>query len=181
MDISLNKKRRFIYWFLSNHQFNQREVVWLLQYVMKRDYLLKQIHFVYEAHLCPRSIILSTVTDEKRPFRFYKNHIVTTDVEKAFHDIRLNPEEAIYFECIYEDVRKSLMYASVLEDNPYLPDDYYLNNEDFTQLEKMLTKKTVQFEIKQLKRKIDTALDEGNEEDFLKYAEHLRHIQQKEK
>ncbi|MGM8213968.1 ReoY family proteolytic degradation factor [Bacillaceae bacterium W0354] len=181
MNVTPEKKRIFIKWFLANHSFYHREIVWLLQYVMKRDHLLNQIHFVYEAHLCPRSIVISKVQDEKRPFRFYKDHVVTTEVDKAFHDIRLNPEESLFMEFIFDGVRQSLLYANVLEDNPYLPDDYYLNNEDYIYLEKFIETQTKEYEIKRLKQMIDDALDEGNEDDFLQWTDKLKNIQQKEK
>ncbi|SDN61443.1 Uncharacterized protein YpiB, UPF0302 family [Tenuibacillus multivorans] len=177
MGISSIEKNAFIKWYLSNFKTEHREMVWLLEYVMKRDYLLKHVHFVFEAHLCPRSIIISTKEKEKRPFRYYKDHVVTTDVDKAFHDIRLNPEETLYIEMVYDNVRQSLHYAEVLEDNPYLPEDYYLQNEDYILLEKIMEETTYKSKVQFIKSKIDQALDIGDMDLFFKWSEELKKLQ----
>lgn len=104
MGVTTNQKRVFINWYLDHHRTERREMVWLLEYILKRENILKHLHFVFEAHLCPRSIIISTDNDEKRPFRYYKDHVVTTDVDKAFHDIRLNPEDTIYVEMKLKEI-----------------------------------------------------------------------------
>ncbi|TFB23971.1 IDEAL domain-containing protein [Filobacillus milosensis] len=181
MSLSPGKKRIFIKWYLENFDTDKREMVWLLEYVMKRDYLLNHIHFVFEAHLCPRSIIISNNKKEKRPFRFYKDHVVTTDVDKAFHDIRLNPEETLYVEIVFDGVRQSYEYAEVLEDNPYLPEDYYLQNEDYVLLENIIDDSTRHSKINYLKNKIDQALDLGDIESFNKWSEELNNLRESKK
>ncbi|RPF55774.1 ReoY family proteolytic degradation factor [Aquisalibacillus elongatus] len=176
MGVSTNQKRLFIKWYLETFHTEKREMVWLLEYVMKRDNLLQNIHFVYEAHLCPRSIVMTSDENAKRPFRYYKDHVVTTDVDKAFHDIRLNPDETLYIELIFDYNRSSLEYAEVLEDNPYLPEDYYLENEDYVLLEKFLSNATYYSKINILKLKIDQALDIGDVEGFHKWSQELNDL-----
>lgn len=181
MNISHDKKRAVIQWILKNNTFYQREIIWLLQYIMKRDHILDNIRFVYEAHLCPRSIIISNIDSETRPFRFYKDHVVTTDVDKAFHDIRLNHNEILYMEFIFDGVRNSTIYASVLEEHPYLPDDFYLNNDDYIYLDKFIEHLSLEQEMKNINKKIDEALDQGNREEFFKWTNRLLQIKQNNK
>ncbi|MBR7553247.1 ReoY family proteolytic degradation factor [Allobacillus sp. GCM10007491] len=176
MQVPSERKKAFIEWFLTTHPPEQREVVWLLQYILKREQLLNGIHFIYEAHLTPRSIIVSTEEEESRPFRFYKEHIVTTDVDKAFHDIRLNQDQELFIEFIYEDVRQSAEYADVLEENPYLPDDYYLEKKDYNAIEKFLEETSRENEKKSLQKRINEALDQGDEEAFLKWSKLLNNL-----
>ena len=173
MQVPSEKKKAFIEWFLATHPQEQREVVWLLQYMSKRDQLLSRIHFIYEAHLTPRSIIISTEAAENRPFRFYKEHIVTTDVDKAFHDIRLNQDQELFVEFIFEDVRHSAEYAEVLEENPYLPDDYYLENTDYHAIEQFLQATSQENKRQSLRKRVNEALDQGDEKAFLKWSKLL--------
>ncbi len=180
MGVNVQDKQSFIRWYLINHPPEQREVVWLLEYIMKRQQLLKKVHFIYEAHLTPRSIILSNVEDENRPFRFYKEHIVTTDVDKAFHDIRMNPDKTLYIELIFQNVRQSMMYSSVLEENPYLPDDYYLYNQDYEAIDHFLDNFQKVNQRKAIEQKINQALDQGDEKAFLKWSKQLNDLNAKQ-
>lgn len=181
MGVTTNQKRLFINWYLDNFKTERREMVWLLEYMLKRENILKNVHFIFEAHLCPRSIIIATDDDEKRPFRYYKDHVVTTDVDKAFHDIRLNPDEKLYIEVKFEGNRQSVEYAKVLEDNPYLPDDYYLENDDYILLERFIEESSRLSEIHLLKSKIDAALDSGDVHSFNKWSEKLNKLKEKRK
>ncbi|GAA0458953.1 ReoY family proteolytic degradation factor [Alkalibacillus silvisoli] len=170
MNVSPLKKKAFIDWFLDHYDLPQREIVWLFDYLLKRDELLENLHFVFEAHLCPRSMIISVQQGEKRPFRYYKEHVVTSEVEKAFHDIRMNQGEPLYLEISFEGIRHSKEYISVLEDNPFLPDDYYLNDQDYKELDTLLNYVTNEQYIAGLKTKIDHALDTGDYEAFNFYS-----------
>ncbi|WP_188206014.1 ReoY family proteolytic degradation factor [Alkalibacillus aidingensis] len=177
MDLSPIQKRAFIDWFMEHYSMPQRELVWLFDYMLKRDELLNNIHFVFEAHLCPRSMIISVQDHDNRPFRYYKEHVVTTEVEKAFHDIRMNPEESLFVEVIYPNVRHSQEYMSVLEDNPYLPDDYYLKDKDYKAIDSFLDYVIQQQYVEKLKSKIDMALDKGDFQSFNYYSKRLKELQ----
>lgn len=106
--VSINEKKEFIRWFLNHYQLKRRESVWILNYLMSHDQLMEKVHFVEEAHLCPRGIIMSTHCVDNVPFRFYKDNIMTTDAEKSFHDIRLNREEDI----ISSSISKNPIYRT---------------------------------------------------------------------
>ena len=75
--ISILEKKTFMRWFLKNHQLKRRECVWILNYLLSNDRLLKNVHFVEEAHYCPRAMVMSSVEHNGVPFRFYKGNIMT--------------------------------------------------------------------------------------------------------
>ncbi|PKR78844.1 hypothetical protein CEY16_03565 [Halalkalibacillus sediminis] len=181
MDVTINQKRGMIEWFLDEYDMKQREITWLLEYLIKRDHLLEKIRFVYEAHLCHRSLIISVDDSDSRPFRFYKEHIVTTDVDKAFHDVRLNTDELMYVELKFPGIRQTTEYAEVLEDNPYLPDDYYMKNEDYQSLEKLWTEMDFESKKSDLLQKIDDALDCNDKEAFLKWSKEIEKLSREDK
>ncbi|MCZ0701868.1 uncharacterized protein YpiB (UPF0302 family) [Natronobacillus azotifigens] len=172
--VSVQDKKEFIHWFLKNYQLKKRESVWILNYLTNHDTLLANVHFIREARFCPRGIIISSHCSNDVPFRFYKNHIVTTDAEKSFHDIRLNRDEPIYIQLCFENANQNTHYIAVLEDNPYLPDDFFI-----TKREKELAKEFIDYTVFQTQKKhlhqmIDSALDNRDQAAFEVYLEQLQ-------
>src|SRR5699024_3159628 len=156
--ISIQDKKSFINWFLTHYQLKKRESVWILNYLINHESLLSNVHFIREARFCPRGMIISAQCSDEVAFRFYKDHIVTTDAEKSFHDIRLNRHEPIYIQLSFKNSHQNAEYNAVLEDNPFLPDDFFI-----TKREKQLAKEFLDYtlfkaEQKQLLTEIDHAL-----------------------
>ena len=123
--VPIADKKNFVRWFLKNFQLKRRECVWILNYLLSNDELLENIHFVEEAHYCPRAIVMSSVDSNGVPFRFYKGNIMTSDAEKSFHDLRLYPNENMYIQLNFPNVppnpvvfgclRGKPIYAKILE------------------------------------------------------------------
>jgi uncharacterized protein YpiB (UPF0302 family) len=164
--VSIKDKKEFIRWFLSHYQLKRRESVWILNYLINHDTLLEKVHFIREARFCPRGIIISTHCSGDPPFRFYKNNIVTTDAEKSFHDIRLNKEDPIYIQLNFKDAQQCASYVAVLEDNPFLPDDFFITEADQKLAKRVLDFSLFHYQKSRLQLKIDRALDNRNKEEF---------------
>ncbi|MRH42411.1 IDEAL domain-containing protein [Aquibacillus halophilus] len=177
--VSIKEKKEFIRWFLSNYQLKRRESVWILNYLINHDSLLKNVHFIREARYCPRGIVISTHCSKDVPFRFYKNHIVTTDAEKSFHDIRLNRNDAIYIQLSFKNANQCPSYVAVLEENPFLPDDYFITEKDQKLAKELLDTSIFDYQRVILQLKIDNALDNRDENEFKKYSEQLYDLEQK--
>lgn len=175
--VSVKDKKEFIQWFLSNYQLKRRESVWILNYLINHDSLLEKVHFIREARFCPRGVIISAHCSDEVPFRFYKNHIVTTDPEKSFHDIRLNRKDAVYIQLNFKDAHQSATYVAVLEDNPFLPDDYFITEKDQELAENLLDSALYEFQKDLLQSSIDKALDQRDEESFKQLTEKLEHVE----
>ncbi|MCT2537376.1 ReoY family proteolytic degradation factor [Aquibacillus koreensis] len=176
--VSIKDKKEFIRWFLSNYQLKRRESVWILNYLINHDSLLKKVHFVREARYCPRGIVISTHCSKDVPFRFYKNHIVTTDAEKSFHDIRLNRNDPIYIQLSFKNSVQCASYVAVLEDNPFLPEDFFITNKEKRIAKSVLEISLFEYQKERLQNKIDDALDHRDKEAFKKYSEELYHLEQ---
>ncbi|MDY0396569.1 ReoY family proteolytic degradation factor [Virgibacillus halophilus] len=175
--ISVNEKKIFIQWFLNQYQLKKRESVWILNYLINHDDILEHIHFVREAKLCPRSIIISSECSKEVPFRFYKNHIVTTDAEKSFHDIRLNREEDLFIEVHFKNDRQNAMYVSVLEENPFIPKEHTITPQDEQVANDILRFVLYEYKMKRIKELIDKALDERNSSEFLRLSQELSKLE----
>lgn len=171
-------KKTFVRWFLKNFQLKRRECVWILNYLLSNDSLLENIHFVEEAHYCPRAIVMSSVDSNGVPFRFYKGNIMTSDAEKSFHDLRLNPNESMYIQLNFPNIPPSGQYLAVLEENPYMPKYLHISEKDRLIAEEMLNNSMLAFQEEKLLKEIDDALDKGDKERFYKLSNLLQALKQ---
>ena len=136
--VSVGEKKEFVRWFLKKYQMKRRECVWILNYLISHETLLNNVHFVEEAHYCPRAMIMSVTTSSGIPFSFYKGSIMTADAEKSFHDLRLHPEEDMYIQLNFQMLPPSPEYLAVLEENPYMPKYLHISEKDKRIAEDML-------------------------------------------
>ena len=176
--VSVVDKKAFVRWFLKNYQLKRRECVWILNYLLSNDELLKHIRFVEEAHYCPRAMVMSTVESTGVPFRFYKGNVMTADAEKSFHDLRLNEKEDMYLQLNFPNIPPSTQYLAVLEENPYMPEKLLVNEKDRLLAEEMLSTSLLMFQQEKLLAQIDEALDQGDEERFYELSNLLQALKQ---
>ncbi|MGD6966807.1 ReoY family proteolytic degradation factor [Rossellomorea vietnamensis] len=174
--VSVNEKKDFIRWFLNRYQLKRRECVWILNYLMSHDQLMKKVHFVEEAQYCPRGLVMSTHCVEEVPFRFYKENIMTTDAEKSFHDIRLNKDEDIYIQLNFTKANASYQYAAVREENPFMPKYLLINEKDRIVAEQFLKISIETYQRQKLLDAIDDALDRNDKEKFRELTSKLKSL-----
>jgi uncharacterized protein YpiB (UPF0302 family) len=172
--VSVNEKKDFVKWFLGNYQLKQRECVWILNYLMSHDQLMRKVHFVEHAKYCPRGIVMSANCVKESPFHFYKQNVMTTDAEKSFHDIRLNREEDIYIQLNFKDCFKNAQYVAVVEDNPYLPKNLESNEKDRLIAERVLEESIQVYQREKVLQLIDEALDRQDKEAFQQLTDRLK-------
>jgi uncharacterized protein YpiB (UPF0302 family) len=172
--VSVDEKKDFVRWFLNNYQLKRRECVWILNYLMNHDRLMKNVHFVEQAQYCPRGLIMSTHCVDDVPFRFYKENVMTTDAEKSFHDIRLNREEDIYIQLNFVSSFHSPQYVAVLEENPYIPNHIQINEKDRLLAERFLEESITAFQKDLIMKQINQALDEQDKIAFKLLTEKLK-------
>ena len=174
--VTAQDKKSFIEWFLNHYRLKKRESVWILNYLVNHNELLTNVHFVRDVKYCPRGIMMTSHCSEEVPFRFYKNHLVTTDAEKSFHEIRLNQDEPLYLQLNFKKSNQHPYYASVLEENPFVPTDYYITNHDKDLTKQLLDHTLYDYKKKKLMNAIDHALDVMDQEKFQQLTEELKEL-----
>ena len=95
---SLEAKKKFISWFISNHSLKRRESLWILNYLLNHELLLKQIHFVEHVESTPKGMLFSTIKPAQESFLFFKEGTSFDNPEVAFHDMRLHWKEDCFVE-----------------------------------------------------------------------------------
>lgn len=175
--VSLQDKKGFIQWFLNHYLLKKRESVWILNYLINHNEVLSNVHFIRHAKYCPRGIIITSHCSEEDPFLFYKNNIMTTDADKAFHDIRINKNEQLYIQLNFKKANQCPSYVAVLESNPYIFEEHFINEEDQIIAKRLLEKLTFNYKRKSLRLEIDRSLDEKDPEKFKKLVEILHRLE----
>lgn len=165
--VPVTAKKEFLRWFLKRYRLKRRECVWILNYLLSNDHLLTNIHFTDNAHHCPRAMVISTTEVDNIPFRFYKGNLMTADTEKSFHDLRLHPDEPMYMQLNFKNSNTSPEYASVAEENPYIPEDPLTKQKDRELAERLLEESFTLTTQEMLRKRIDEALDKGDRELFI--------------
>ncbi|RWZ60276.1 IDEAL domain-containing protein [Halobacillus fulvus] len=177
--ISVDEKKDFVRWFLNHFQLKKRESVWILNYLMNHESLLSSVHFVNEVKFCPRGMEITAQGVSDPPFRFYKGQVMTNDAEKSFHDLRMNQDEPVYIQMNFENSQQCSKYALVLEENPYLPNDYYLNERDKSEADRLLSYSLLKYSQSELEHKIDQALILNDRAEFKELCGKLSEIKLK--
>ncbi|ASI35658.1 MULTISPECIES: ReoY family proteolytic degradation factor [Exiguobacterium] len=168
------RKQRFLRRILTYYTLKRRESKWILDYWLRNDAKLDQVHFVQNAMFAPKAIIMTTYGFDAEPFLFKKGEVKTTDPEKAYHDIRLT-DEPIYIELNFQGMMMDDEYLSLLEENPFRPE---------VTVEPRLADEAMNFiaatvnrqEEERLIRLIDEALDARDRSRFQSLSEELRTI-----
>ncbi|KHF40324.1 ReoY family proteolytic degradation factor [Halalkalibacter okhensis] len=172
-------KKEFLKTFLQQFELKRRECAWLLNYLMSDDELMERVHFVEQAAHTPKALIISAKGVDSIPFSFHKEKHITTDAEKAFHDIRLNQTEDIYIELHFTGARQYPPYLVVLEDNPHIPENIELAVAFQKEAEWLLDRSLKSFKKEQLLLDIDRALDEQDQKRFNDLVLELKELEEK--
>jgi uncharacterized protein YpiB (UPF0302 family) len=171
-------KKEFLKSFLQQFELKRRECAWLLNYLMSDDELMERVHFVEQAAHTPKALIISAKGVDTIPFSFHKEKHITTDAEKAFHDIRLNQNEEVYIELHFNGSKHYPPYLVVLEDNPHIPENIELTVAFQKETELLLDRSIRKFRKEQLLSAIDHALDRQDEETFTYLVKQLQQLEE---
>ncbi|AYC29396.1 ReoY family proteolytic degradation factor [Paenisporosarcina cavernae] len=174
--VSAVEKKEFVRWFLSKFELKRRECVWILNYMLSHDEILRHVHFVEEAHYCPRAMVMSVTDSSGIPFRFYKGNLMTSDAEKSFHDMRLNPKEPLYIQLNFPLFPPSPEYLAVLEENPHYPYKWQVEEGDKKLANDIVAKSVGEFQEEYLLKEIDRTLDNQDEKRFFELSKLLNDI-----
>jgi uncharacterized protein YpiB (UPF0302 family) len=174
--VTAQEKRNFLRWFLEHYELKSRPAAWLLKYLSSKDKLLSRVHFVDDVKDLPRSLCISTKCVTMPPFQFVKNKRVGYDVECAFYDIQMFPEEEIWVGLYFKDRANCPKFAAVLEVNPMERQDLVQDHLVSLFAEMILDQAVFEFEKERLLQKIDDALAAGDKERFYLLCEEYQEL-----
>ena len=175
--VSLKEKKEFIRWFLKKHQMKRRECVWILNYYLSHDELLENLHFVEDVLHTPRSMMMSVDGGQGTPFQFNNGTLNSANAEKAFHELRMHPNEDMYIQLNFPNVPASIEYLTVLEENTFLSKHVRPVNEEYSKIAEELIEHVMKLSYQEnLNRMIDEALDNGDKELFMQLTSQMVNV-----
>ena len=174
MQPSLEAKKKFLAWFLNHYSLKKREAVWILNYLLNHEVLLKNIHFVSEVQHAPRGLYFSVTEEATDCFFFYKHGVRVNNPEQAFHELRMNWREDCYIEMVFEESYSVMLGFGVVEMNPYVEWESHeaAVEEGLVYMQQLMLKD-------QLLIEIDKALEQGNQQRFLELTTQLKELEVK--
>ena len=176
--VTADDKKKFIQWLVKKYKFKRRESIWILNYIKNNhNDILDNIHFVEDAHYCPRAIVMSTSKTDSIPFRYYDGNLATADAEKSFHELRLNPDKKMYIQINILNGYEQMEYLTVLEENEYNTGSIKSLNYVLKDIEDLVEDIVSKLSHIEIKKRIDVALDSGDEESFMMYSDMLKEYQ----
>lgn len=171
MSVSIADKKRFIKWFLNHYMFRRRECHWIFNYLLERHEALENVRFVDSLGGDIRGLIMNTHCTDKDepPFQYITSNgrdgILTTDAEKAFHDIRLKADEILYVELRFSNRSSCPQWYSVLEDNPHAPANVPVDL--LLAADSLVHTLEFNYRLSRVDAMIEKALDEGDRKSFM--------------
>ncbi|MEI5992577.1 ReoY family proteolytic degradation factor [Candidatus Enterococcus mansonii] len=176
MFVNVSEKKEFLIWFVNNVSFSQREVLWILNYLINHEAILNNVHFIERAEKTTRGIKITSSEMDDEPIKLFITNKEFTDTDQIFHEIRMNWKEALYVECIFEDSWQNGQYLSILEDNPYARWNEQVSEDVVENINNFFAHEEKQAKIDFLYRQIDLALEENNHEAFLELSNELNRL-----
>lgn len=113
---TIQEKKDFIRYLLKKHEPKRRECVWILSYITSDVKLLEKVRFTDDARSKPLGMVIGFQNTDVIPFRYYIGNVMSADVEKVFHKLRLlGEDEKMYIELNYPSKHQDERYWEVAE------------------------------------------------------------------
>lgn len=171
--INLETKKQFLQWVIENVPFREREAYWLIDYLITHENILEKVRIVEHAETTPRGIRFADNTFDLEAFEMYKYTIDFDNAEQIFHEIRMNWQYDLFVEFLFKDQWKNELYLAVLEDNPHYSWNVYDLDYSSDDMDEFLNSLEKEFYEKQIRLKLDAALEKEDIKMFEKLSSYL--------
>ena len=174
--IDVTEKREFLVWLINNVSFRRREVIWILNYLINHETILKNVHIVENANYTKRGLIIRDITQEDEPMSLHVHGQDFSNSDQIFHEIRLHWTQPLYLECIFPNSWQNPQYLSVLEDNPDASWNDSVSEEIIREVEEYIAREEKEAKLRLLINQINQALENGDKEAFLELSDEINRL-----
>ncbi|MBG9982337.1 YpiB family protein [Aerococcaceae bacterium DSM 111020] len=98
-----------------------REVYYLLKWIIDETTLVEKIEFTKHSNYTPRGLKLQFNSQVEKPFTYFKNKLVYFDFDQIIHDLRVNQNDVLYIELVLADDNIEKLIDEIKIDNPFVP------------------------------------------------------------
>lgn len=71
MFVNVADKKEFLVWLVNNISFSQREILWILNYLINHEAILNNVHFIEQADKTVRGLKITSKEIEKEPIGLF--------------------------------------------------------------------------------------------------------------
>ncbi|WP_159721873.1 YpiB family protein [Enterococcus sp. CSURQ0835] len=175
--IDVAEKREFLVWLINNVSFKRREVIWILNYLINHEAILKNVHITEQVDVTKRGLLLRDITQKDDAMTLFIQGQAFHNSDQIFHEIRLHWQQPLYLECSFPNAWQNERYLSVLEDNPEASWNDQVSESIVSEVEAYLALEELEAKIKLVYHQIDTALENGDHEAFLELSDEVNRLQ----
>lgn len=178
MEPRIQEKQAALRWCLEHLHFQRREIYWILNYLLTHPAILKNVHFVEQAGITQRGLVIHAETTTA-PMYLTVTGQEFTDAEQIFHEIRFHWDTPLYLEIIFAKTWQTAPYVGVLEDNPEHSWNGTVDENLKSLVDDRLTALEAAYTKEQLWEEIDEALENGDQEKFQQLSTQLKSLTKK--
>lgn len=175
--IDVADKREFLVWLINNISFKRREVIWILNYLINHEAILKNVHITEQVDVTDRGLLLRDITQAEEAMTLFVQGQSFTNSDQIFHEIRLHWQQPLYLECSFPNAWQNEQYVSVLEDNPEASWNDRVSESIVDEVETYLEIEELDAKIKLTYHQIDLALEQDDKEAFLELSDEVNRLQ----
>jgi len=175
--VSSVEKRSFLKWFLEHQQLKRTDARRVIEFILNQYHILENVFFTEKVMPGRKTIIISSIHSDEPGFLFYSNQHKTDEISKALGDLMMNPTEKVNLIFHFNGKLLNYRYLQLIE-NPGLENSkqYGYSQKYEIEVNDLIGKISLENEIVLLKKQIDDALDEKDEEVFTRLTERLKEL-----
>lgn len=176
--ISTSEKRGFLTWFLQHHRLKRTDARKVLETLLNNPHILEKVSFTEKIKLNEKTIVVSSVNSDEPGFEFYYNKRKTSDPARAIGELAGDPSGNVNIILHFYGKMLNHRYLQLIEttvaDNIKQYERYERQSKAADAVIEKLTKEK---ERELLKKQIDEALDQKDEQLFKQLATKLGELE----
>lgn len=178
--VSANEKRSFLNWFLEHQQLKRKDARKVLEFLINHFHILENVRFTEKIMPDRKTIVISSMSSDEPGFVYYFQHRKSEEVPTAIGDLMMNPTEKVNLIFHFRGKMQNYRYLQLIE-HPALENlnHYAQMQKDENEVNDLIEKVSLDYEIAMVKRQIDEALDQKDEILFKNLTARLKELLQR--
>ncbi|MDQ0199820.1 YpiB family protein [Neobacillus ginsengisoli] len=173
--VSSIEKGNFLKWFLENNRLKRTDARRIIEYIINHFPIIENVTFTEKVIQGEKNIVISSVNSDEPAFVYYYKRGKTEDVSMVLNQFMMNPSEKVNIIIHFSGKMLNHQYLQLIEkDLSSNIRKYEQSQRDANEVDKLIGKVIQESEKELLRKQIDVALDQKNEELFIKLVKKLK-------
>lgn len=178
--VSATEKRSFLKWFLENQQLKRKEARKVIEFIIHHFHILENARFTEKIMLDRKTIVISSVGSDEPGFLYYFQQRKSEEVSTAIGDLMMNPSEKVNLIFHFRGKMENYRYLQLIEQPAIENIKHYAQFQKYEkEVNDLIEKISLDYEIALVKKQIDEALDQKDQELFKSLTGRLKELDEK--